>query len=119
VISAHLFILGRVDGGSLAILDVASLFEEGELPPNEGIIVRVHLRSDERSTVIDVDTEFLDVLPSNGREISHPMVRIDEIRDLLLADPQLAHDLVLVLLLRISWLRRQLGWVAVRLQFQS
>ena len=69
--------------------------------------------------MVDVDTEALDVLPSQRREIAHPMIGIDELWDLLLCQAQLPHDVVLILVVRILRQGWQLWRVAVTLQLDS
>ena len=64
-----------------------------------------------------MDTESLDMLSTYWWEVSHPMISINEFRDLLLGEAQLSHDVVLVLLLRIYRLRRKLRWVTIGFQF--
>ena len=119
MIGAHLPIFGGVNRGSFSVLDIASLLEQGELPPDEGIVVGVDLGGDEGATVIDVDTEFLDMFSSQRREVSHPVVGVDEIWDLLLCQTQLSHDVVLVLVVGVLGQGRQLWWVSVVFELES
>ena len=66
----------------LSEFDVASFLEESELPANERIIVRIQVGSDERPTVIHMNSELLDAFSSQRREIFGPESGVSEGRDL-------------------------------------
>mmetsp|Transcript_19660 Transcript_19660/g.44897 ORF Transcript_19660/g.44897 Transcript_19660/m.44897 type:complete len:689 (-) Transcript_19660:85-2151(-) len=58
------------------------LFAEGfELPANEGIVIRINSRRNERSAPIDTGTKISKVFNSDRREVFQPMVWVDELRD--------------------------------------
>jgi hypothetical protein len=93
MISAHLFIFGRVDGCSiselklpLSVFDETFLFQYGELPADERVIVRVQLSGDERTAVIDMSSKTLYVFSAYRWEVFHPIVCICKIRDCLLGN---------------------------------
>lgn len=118
MISAHLAIFGRVNGCSLSILDIPSFFQQRELPPNEGIIVRIDFSCNKGSAVIHMHSELLDVFPSLWREKLYPMLRIHKIRDLLLGDSRLFQDLVLIFGFSAGDCFWELGRVAVGVELE-
>ena len=70
--------------------------------------------------MVNMHSELLDMFASEGREVLHPVVGISELRYLFGGNPQLRHDLVLVLDVFsfgvLGW-RRELRRVSVGVQF--
>ena len=96
MVCTHLFVLGGKYRSSLSIFDVASFFQEGELPSDKTVVVGVQLCGDKRSAVIDVDAEALYVFPPNWREVFYPAIWINKLTNGLGFYSQLQHDFVLI-----------------------
>lgn len=66
-----------------------------ELPPDEGIIVWVPARCDERTSPVSCDTQLLAILHTQGREVAQPVIWILESFDFLVRNLQLLQNLIL------------------------
>lgn len=104
MVGAHLLVLDAEDGGSLAEIDEALFFQDGELPLDEGVVVRIGLSSDEGSPPVDGSAESCQVRGGEGREILRPVDGVSEFWDIGLRDFHLFHDIVLKLLLLLDFL---------------
>mmetsp|Transcript_115151 Transcript_115151/g.372178 ORF Transcript_115151/g.372178 Transcript_115151/m.372178 type:complete len:608 (-) Transcript_115151:326-2149(-) len=83
------------DALALAVIEV--LFPKLlELPTNESVVVRVQVRGDEGAPPINCCAKPLEVLHGIGGKVLEPVLRVRELRHLVLPDAERLHDLVLV-----------------------
>ena len=97
VIGAHLPVEDGVDVVALPVQHLALGPEGVELPPDEGVVVRVDGRGDEGPAPVDAGAKLLHVVDADGGEVVEPVQRVDELGDLflrdhLLQDVPLPHD---------------------------
>ena len=95
VISTWLIIDLWEDSGSISELNFILWLQSVELPPDEGIVVWVHLSSDERTTPVCVETEIFQVLLTVRWEELKPINWILELRDLFFRNFQSLKNFVL------------------------
>lgn len=108
MISTDLVVSDGVNGRSLTELDVISFLQEGELPLDERVVVRVDISGDERSSVVDSDTERLQISGGEGMEVTAPEFSVLELGNIFFGDTHLLEDVPLSLFtLFFRELRRQ------------
>lgn len=95
MVCAGLTIKLGVDGVALTKLDLVGSLEGVELPPNEGVIERVHFGSDEGAAPVHKEAEVLQVLLALRREELKPVLGVDELGDFVSADSDLGQYLKL------------------------
>jgi len=83
VISADLIFGSRENRRAFSKQNVVSFLEKSELPLDERIIIWIYIGSDEGSSVINSDTESLEIFSCEGMEISCPEFGISEFRNIL------------------------------------
>lgn len=95
MVGARLSIQFGIDRESFAELDLISGLEGVELPPDEGIIVGVHVCGNEGTSPVHIETEVLKIFLTLGREELEPVARVLELGDLLLRNAELLKNLIL------------------------
>mmetsp|Transcript_2683 Transcript_2683/g.6002 ORF Transcript_2683/g.6002 Transcript_2683/m.6002 type:complete len:804 (-) Transcript_2683:561-2972(-) len=118
VIRADLLVARREHRVPLPKRHLLELLELEELPLDEGIVVGVHRRRDERPPPIHLDAHLLEVILRKRREVLQPEVRIHKLRDNLALDVHRLQDLPLralaLLALRLGLLADELCQVRHR-----
>ena len=83
MISADLVFGSRENRWTFSKQNIISFLEKSELPLDERIIIWIYIGSDEGSSVINSDTESLEIFSCEGMEISCPEFGICEFRNIL------------------------------------
>lgn len=114
MISTHLFIFWRKYWRSLTKVYISFFFKLNKLPLNEWIVIWVHLGCYEWSRVIYMNTELVQMLLTQRREISNPMSWVNKFYYLLIWDIHHFKQIILeVSFLHILW---ENWWITVHLQ---
>mmetsp|Transcript_19928 Transcript_19928/g.48505 ORF Transcript_19928/g.48505 Transcript_19928/m.48505 type:complete len:856 (+) Transcript_19928:906-3473(+) len=95
VISTGLAVTDCPHGGPLPELHVPPGLQLAELPPNELIIKRVQIRSDEGPPPINAAAEALQVQVPVGHEVPQPVHGVAELRDVLIRNAHGTQDIAL------------------------
>lgn len=78
-------------------MDVVSFLQEGELPLDERIVVRINISSDERSSVINSNTKRLQISSGEGMEVTTPEFTISKLGNIFFGNTHLFKDVPLSL----------------------
>lgn len=78
-------------------MDVVSFLQEGELPLDEGIVVRINISSDEGSSVINSNTKRLQISSGEGMEVTAPEFTISKLGNVFFGNTHLFKDVPLSL----------------------
>ena len=95
MVGTGLSIKRTVHSVAFSELNLSRLFQSFILPPDELVVEWIDTRGDERAIPVYANAKVDQILLSTGREVSQPVVRVLELRDLALGDAELEKNLVL------------------------